>query len=170
MIEATTPHAAEQAFRDTMASVCSPVTVVTAMDGARPHGTTVSAFSSLSLSPPLAFVALERSSELLAIVERERRFAVNLLAHDQGERALALARKGTDKLTGVDWQERDGLPWIVAAGWLACEVAGLLPGGDHAIVLGRVIASEPLREAPLVYRNRSFGTYAELAAPGGCAA
>ena len=35
-------------FRSTMASVCAPVSVVTAMDGERPHGTTVSAFSSLS--------------------------------------------------------------------------------------------------------------------------
>jgi Flavin reductase like domain len=36
-----------------MGEVCTAVTVVTAMDGNRPHGTTVSAFSSLSLDPPL---------------------------------------------------------------------------------------------------------------------
>lgn len=44
-------------FRDAMAAVCTPVAVVTAMDGDRPHGTTVSAFASLSMSPPSVLVS-----------------------------------------------------------------------------------------------------------------
>lgn len=40
-------------LKDVMAGVCTPVAVVTAMDGARPHGTTVSAFASLSMTPPM---------------------------------------------------------------------------------------------------------------------
>ena len=42
---------AEQVFRDALATVSMPVTVVTTIDGGKPHGTTVSAFSSLSLDP-----------------------------------------------------------------------------------------------------------------------
>ncbi len=49
------------AFRDVMAGVCTPVTVVTALDGDRPHGTTVSAFASLSMAPPMVLVALDRA-------------------------------------------------------------------------------------------------------------
>jgi len=154
-----------QPFRDAMASVCCPVTVVTAIEGARPHGTTVSAFSSLSLDPPLVLVALDRGSDLLAIVRRTRRFGVNLLAHGHDALALRFARKGAEKFDGVPWTEQDGLPRLAGdAGWLACEVENLLPGGDHVIVIGRVLASEPIAGAPLAYQNRRFGTHSEFAA------
>jgi hypothetical protein len=55
----------DQAFRDLMSAVCAPVTVVTTADEDGPHGTTVSAFASLSLRPPLVTVALDRRSGLL---------------------------------------------------------------------------------------------------------
>ncbi|MEU5637903.1 flavin reductase [Streptomyces rishiriensis] len=51
-----------QAFRDALATVASPVAVVTAMDGPCPHGTTVSAFASLSLTPPMVLVSLDNRS------------------------------------------------------------------------------------------------------------
>jgi flavin reductase (DIM6/NTAB) family NADH-FMN oxidoreductase RutF len=156
---------AEQAFRDTMASVCAPVTVVSAMDKDRPHATTVSAFSSVSLDPPMILVALDRGSDLLPIVTRARRFGVSLLAHGQHEPATALARKGSDKLTAVAWTEHRGLPRIPGGGWVECEVGDLVDGGDHVIVLGRVVASEPVGGAPLVYHGRRFGTHSHYAAP-----
>ncbi|MGH3249709.1 MAG: flavin reductase family protein, partial [Trebonia sp.] len=53
------------AFRAVMATVCTPVSVVTAMAGDRPHGSTVSAFASLSLNPPMVLVSLDLSSDLL---------------------------------------------------------------------------------------------------------
>ncbi|GAA2691270.1 hypothetical protein GCM10010400_65620 [Streptomyces aculeolatus] len=49
----TTPDL-RAAFTEVMAAVPTPVSVVTAIDGDRPHGTTVSAFTSLSLNPPMA--------------------------------------------------------------------------------------------------------------------
>ena len=56
----------DQDFRDLMAGVCAPVTVVTTADQDGPHGATVSSFASLSLRPPLVSVALDRRSGLLA--------------------------------------------------------------------------------------------------------
>src|SRR6266496_497445 len=100
----------DQVFRDAMASVCTPVTIVTGMENERPHGTTVSAFSSLSVDPPMIMVALDRGSDLLAIVQSARRFGVNLLGHDHAELALKFARKGLDKFDGVEWREERGLP------------------------------------------------------------
>lgn len=69
-----------EVFRQVLGGVPTPVSVVTTMGGGRPHGTTVSAFCSLSLEPPLVPVALDRASDLLALVRRTQRFAVNLLA------------------------------------------------------------------------------------------
>jgi flavin reductase (DIM6/NTAB) family NADH-FMN oxidoreductase RutF len=152
-----------QVFRDAMASVCTPVTIVTGLENGRPHGTTVSAFSSLSVDPPMVMVALDRGSDLLALVRSARRFGVNLLGHDHAELALQFARKGLDKFDTVEWREDHGLPRIASSsGWLVCDAVDFLEGGDHLIVLGLVIAADPIEGAPLVYHNRRFGTHSDF--------
>jgi flavin reductase (DIM6/NTAB) family NADH-FMN oxidoreductase RutF len=150
-------------FRNAMASVCAPVTVVTAVDAGRPHGTTVSAFSSLSLEPPLIMVSLDQSSDLLAIVRESRSFGVNLLSHFQHELALRFARKGQDKFSDVRWRMENGLPRLAGvSGWLACDVHELVEAGDHVVAIGLVLAAEPASGAPLVYHDRQFGTHSHF--------
>jgi flavin reductase (DIM6/NTAB) family NADH-FMN oxidoreductase RutF len=143
-----------------MARVCTPVSVVTALDGDRPHGTTVSAFASLSMTPPMVLVSLDRGSDLLAMVRTTGRFAVNILARAQAEVAMQFARKGADKFHGVDWQLVAGTPRLGGVcGWLCCEASGLVDGGDHVIALGTVIAAEACPGEPLTYHARTFGTH-----------
>jgi flavin reductase (DIM6/NTAB) family NADH-FMN oxidoreductase RutF len=153
------------AFREVMASVATPVTVVTAMDDGRPHGTTVSAFVSLSMQPPMVLVALDRRSELLGLVKASPRFGVNVLERGQSELALAFARKGgVGKFVGVSWEMDRDIPRLLgASGWLACEVADLIDGGDHVIVLGHVVSAETAGGDPLTYHARAFGTHVALA-------
>ncbi len=150
-------------FKAVMGSVCTPVTVVTAFDGARPHGTTVSAFMSLSLTPPMVLIALDEASDLLAVLRETRRFGINLLSHAQGDVARKFATKGEDKFAGVPWESRTGAPHVLgSAGWFSCEVAQLVPGGDHAIILGNVLETDHIDHAPLTYHKRTFGTHAAL--------
>lgn len=153
------------AFREVMAGVATPVTVVTAMDGGLPHGTTVSAFASLSMNPPMVLAALDRGSALLALIRSSRRFGVNVLGSTQSALALAFGRKGgVGKFNGVAWDVHSGIPRLPGApGWLACEVAELVDGGDHVIALGNVTAAETLSGDPLTYHARIFGTHAALA-------
>ena len=81
-------------FRDLMAGVCAPVTVVTTMTDGVPHGATVSSFASLSLNPPLVSVAFDRGSALLRQIQAAGRFGVNILGHAQDELAVTFARRG----------------------------------------------------------------------------
>ncbi|HLB18960.1 MAG TPA: flavin reductase [Gaiellaceae bacterium] len=145
-------------LHETMSRVPQAVTVVTAMDQGRPHATTVSALSSLSAEPPLVMFALKQGSDLLRVLERGTRFAVNLLASGQEAIGLACADKETDKLAGISWHEVDGVPWIDGtAGWISCDVMDLLPGGDHQIVVGSVTRCISTEDAPpLMYHRRSF--------------
>jgi flavin reductase (DIM6/NTAB) family NADH-FMN oxidoreductase RutF len=151
------------AFCELFSGVPTAVSVVTSRNGdVGPHGTTVSAFCSLSLTPPLVLVALDRSSDLLALLEDHRRFGINVLAVGQEEIGTQCARKGPDKLAGVEWRYDDGLPRIDgSAAWLACEVMDLLEGGDHVMVVGLVSACEAGRAEPLVYHRRRFLRLAE---------
>ena len=103
-------------FVTALAAVCTPVSVVTSHHRDRPHGTTVSAFCSLSLDPPMVLVSLDRGSDLLAMVSESERFGVNVLAHDQGELARQFARKGADKFDGVEWDLHLGVPRLASEG------------------------------------------------------
>jgi len=155
--------ALQDTFREVMATVCTPVSVVTAMSGERPHGTTVSAFASLSIGPPMMLVSLDTTSELLSIIRETQTFGLNVLSRAQAGLATLFARKGRDKFLGVSWHFDNGVPRIAdASGFLACRVARLVPGGDHIVVLGDVLRADALDADPLTYRGRAFGTHVAL--------
>jgi flavin reductase (DIM6/NTAB) family NADH-FMN oxidoreductase RutF len=146
-------------FRAAMSQVATPVVVVTAISEERPHGTTVGAFTSLSLDPPMVSVALDRQSELLAKLRDAERFGVNVLASDQKVLAANFSKKSPDKFVSVDWHPDAGLPRLPGVSvWLACRTSGLLDGGDHVVVLGTVEHAEINQRSPLVYHDHVFST------------
>ncbi len=151
-------------FRKVMSGVATPVSVITAIGDGLPHGTTVSAFASLSMEPPMVLVALDRGSDLLAMVRQTGRFGVNMLSATQSATALAFARKGgTSKISSICWQVDHDLPRIPGAlGWLACDVEQYVDGGDHVVLLGVVRAADTADGPPLTYHARVFGTHAAL--------
>ena len=127
---------AAEFFKAAMGSVCTPVSVVTAFDDARPHGTTVSAFCSLSLTPPMMLVALDEGSALLQVLRAASRFGLNVLSHSQDAIAGKFAMKGDDKFDSVVWESRSGVPHITgSACWFACDVEQFVAGGDHTVRL-----------------------------------
>jgi len=150
-------------FKAVMGSVCTPVSVVTAFDGTRPHGTTVSAFSSLSLTPPMVLVALDAGSELLRVLRGAQRFGINILGEHQNDVASKFAVKGNAKFDGISWHERRGAPHILdSACWFACDVEQLVVGGDHTVVFALVVDTDHADHAPLTYHRRVFGTHAAI--------
>ncbi|WP_336882690.1 flavin reductase family protein [Rhodococcus globerulus] len=151
-------------FRNAMAAVCTPVAVVTATSDGLPYGTTVSAFSSLSMDPPMMMVALDKGSELLAIVKKTNAFGVNVLGSTQADMALTFARKGgTTKFAEVAWDDVSGVPRLPgASGFISCSVSGIIEGGDHLIVLGNVVDAGTEHAPPLTYHSRVFGTHVAL--------
>jgi flavin reductase (DIM6/NTAB) family NADH-FMN oxidoreductase RutF len=151
------------AFRAVMATVCTPVSVVTAMAGDRPHGSTVSAFASLSMNPPMVLVSLDLGSELLRHIRDSGAFGLNVLHDGQATLAASFARKGDDKFNGVSWVLQAGVPRLDGcAGWLGCAVERLVGGGDHVVAFGRVIDAGHQTASPLTYHQRQFGTHQTL--------
>lgn len=147
-------------FRRAMGQVAAAVSVVTVLDGGRPHGTTVSAFSSLSMDPPMLLVSLDASSTLLSRLGVGSVVGVNVLAAHQDQVALRFARKGIDKFAGIKWQVEDGAPALADRhAWVAVVVNRLVEAGDHTLVLGDVQASDVSANAGLTYWQRTFGTH-----------
>ncbi|MER7556393.1 flavin reductase family protein [Nocardioides sp. NPDC126508] len=154
-------------FRDSMARVCAPVTIVATAGFDGPYATTVSAFTSLSLDPPMVMVSLGKQSNLLSHVRTSRRISVNVLSAEQADLALMFARSGEDKFDGVAWQSRDGLPHFPGTvTWLSCRVDRFVDGGDHAILIATVAQAEISDDPPLVYARHKFGTHDGLKGGG----
>jgi flavin reductase (DIM6/NTAB) family NADH-FMN oxidoreductase RutF len=153
-------HDLSHSFREVMARVCSPVAVVTTIAEDRPHGTTVSAFSSLSVGPPMVVVSLAKSSDLLRLIGLSGRFGVNVLGEDHLPVARIFARKGQAKFASINWTIDDGLPRLpFALGWLSCDVTEMFEGGDHVVLLGLVKVADNQNGRPLTYYMREFGTH-----------
>lgn len=152
------PVADQQVFRDVIGRFTSGVTVITtAVDGTR-FGTTASAFSSLSLEPPMVLVCLNRTSETQAAVLKAGAFVVNILSEGQQELAHRFARKG-DKFGDLEHGTgRHGVP--VLHGTLAhleCDTAETVTGGTHTVFLGNVTVAAGHDGTPLTYYRGRFG-------------
>ncbi|MDT0203249.1 flavin reductase family protein [Nocardioides sp. AE5] len=157
-LHSTTPTSQ---FRDVMANMAAPVSVITAADDGVGSGATVSALMSLSMDPEMIVVALDRTSATLGMIQRTRRFGVNILAADQRDVAMAFASKGADKFIGLDHCLESGVPRLGGiSGWVRCTVERIQPGGDHVLVSGLVERAfhDPTLE-PMTYQGRSFGTH-----------
>lgn len=153
------------AFREALSRFPSGVTVVTTRDvDGVPWGFTASAFASLSATPPLVLVCLDRAADCHEAFEaRSDRFAVNILAVDHEDLALRFASKGADKFAGGGFDDGLGgvptLPGAVAV--LECRTDDRVTGGDHTILIGLVEQVRLGDGEPMVYANRGFRRLAE---------
>ena len=151
------------AFRNAMARFASGVTVVTTVDASGvPFGFTASAFSSLSLEPPLVLVCLEKRADSHPAFEQATQFAVSFLTEGQEDIAMRFATRGSDKFGGFETVagEVTGLPLIPGAlVHLECRLHDRLPGGDHTIIVGEVLTARSNEGAPLLHYNRQFGRF-----------
>lgn len=148
-----------EAFKGAMGAIATPVSVVTAYDD-EPHGTTVSAFMSLSLEPTMVLVSLQETSTLLEVLRRTKRFGLNVLAHDQSAIGSTFARRGVDRWAGVDWELCGKTPRIEGnASYVACSVFQVISAGDHLVITGLVDHAEHSERPGLVYQHRRFGAF-----------
>jgi flavin reductase (DIM6/NTAB) family NADH-FMN oxidoreductase RutF len=155
-------------FREVVGHFASGVTVITTVDGGRRFGTTASAFSSLSVEPPMVLIALNKSSETGAAITASQIFAVNILAEDQVAAAHRFARKGDTKFEGVATRSGElDVPLIVGAlAALECRVASEAHGGTHTVFLAEVVDAHAKIGTPLAYWRGRFGRL-QLAEIGG---
>jgi flavin reductase (DIM6/NTAB) family NADH-FMN oxidoreductase RutF len=158
--------ALQAAFRAAMGNVAGPVSVVTTHAAGKPAGTTVSAFVSLSMDPPMLLVSLMRGSYLLSLLSVGSTVGVNVLGAHQAHLAHRFTGRHDERFVDVDWVLLDGAPALAEAhAWISLRVARLVPAGDHVLVLGDVVdaavgdALPGALAGPLTYHRRTFGTH-----------
>ena len=150
----TTPPLAPTAFRDALGRFATGITVMTTHDDEEgQYGVTATSFSSLSLDPPLVQWSLRNEAYSLPVFLRAQRFAVNILAADQEEVSRRFATADVDRFADLDLDEGIAeMPLIKgAAAWIECSLETTLPGGDHTILVGRVLRARTFPEPPLLH-------------------
>lgn len=152
------PSVTPDDFKRLAASWATGVAVVTTIDvRGRPVGLTLIATTSLSIDPMQFLVCLDNQSATLSCLTESRVFGINMLAQEQSDLSRRFSGKGADKFAGVPFTLIDGVPRLDGAiGFVRCEVAELLRGGDHKIVIGNVTDIEVSSGEPLVYFRGSY--------------
>lgn len=158
-----------RAFRDALGRFPTGVAVITAAlsrtAGASHLGITVNSFTSVSLEPPLVLWCMDRRSQRHDQFAGAPGFTVSILGTGHREVSARLARPGEHSLDGIALKPTAlGPPGLAdSLAIFECERQGTLDGGDHTILLGRVLRFSPGEEAaPLVFFR---GKYSALA-PG----
>ncbi|WP_041794266.1 flavin reductase family protein [Pararhodospirillum photometricum] len=146
-------------FRKTLGCFASGVTVVTARTKeGMPAGVTVSAFSSLSLDPPLVLFCLGRSNTQIDAFTSGP-LCVSILSSEQRDVSSRFATKGIDRFAQGDLEETDTgiLAPKGALARLECTVHQVVEGGDHLIIVALVEkATWSAEHRPLVYFQGAY--------------
>ncbi len=156
------PHADDtRPLRNAFGRFATGVTIVTTLTRDGPLGITANSFSSVSLDPPLVMWGIGRNSSRFAAFAECRHFAIHILAIEQHDLCWRFARSGGD-FSGLDLTFNDeGAPLL--AGALArfeCKTADRFTGGDHEMLLGRVLRMSAREGEPMVF---SAGRYRRFA-------
>ncbi len=146
-----------EALRHAMTRFSTGVAVVSASWQGRLHAMTATALTSVSLEPPLVLVCVGRTSRFHAAILGSHRWGISILAEDQVDLARHFSDRGRDLLTQFDdvphvrGSDTDAPLVEGALAWLECATWATHDGGDHSIVIGRVLGGGGGPGAPLTY-------------------
>jgi flavin reductase (DIM6/NTAB) family NADH-FMN oxidoreductase RutF len=152
-------------FKQVLSHWVTGVTIVTTRDGDRIHGMTVSAFTEVSLDPPLVLVCADKGSNTHPVIATGKCFAVNVLATDQAELSNLFASKKLEssRFDEVAYESGEtGAPLLggVVAN-LDCRLVAAHDHGDHMVYVGEVVDARYHEREPLLYHAGSYGVFSK---------
>jgi flavin reductase (DIM6/NTAB) family NADH-FMN oxidoreductase RutF len=149
--------------RKIMGQFATGVTVVTTDGKGGAHGLTANAVASLSLNPPLVLVAVDKKAHTLRFLKTNRCFAVNILRLEQEEISRRFATPGPKDFSDLAILTAVTHAPILAdcLAYLDCRVIDVLPGGDHEIFIGEIVAGELHKGRPLLYHAGKYRSLAD---------
>lgn len=156
-------------FKQIMRRWASTVTIITTRLDEKVYGLTATAFSSLSVQPPMVFVSILRKTHTHPLIEQSGVFCVNFLTPDMSHMSDRFAGRypNEDRFAGLSYRaDATGAPVLDdAIAYLDCRVVEPLVTGDHTIFIGQVEAAglQKPAQAPLLYYMGTYHTVGEKA-------
>ena len=150
-------------MRDALGRFATGVCVITTTsEDQRDVGITANSFSSVSLDPPLVLWNLQNGSDVYEAFATPKYFAINVLAKEQQDLSTQYAKKGDHLMDPAHYSAGNyGSPVLrESLVTFECELEATHPGGDHLIVVGRVLNIVSQSDSdPLLFFS---GAYREL--------
>ena len=158
------------AQRRIMGHFATGVTVITTGDRSGVEwGMTANSVTSLSLDPPLVLFAIDLRNRMVEQLAATPAFAINILRADQEALSQRFAAPGPKDFAGIEIDFGiSGAPIFAdCLGFLDCEVHQRLPGGDHEIVVGKVVGGTLSGGKPLLFYGGGYNRIAHAPPHGG---
>jgi len=146
-------------FRQTLGQFATGVTIVTTEIDRVIRAMTCNSFTGVSLDPPLVLFCVGKHTKTGQLIQKASGFAVNILRSEQQDLSTYFAGGWTHPLapsfTFLDWEGGPRLDGCAAA--FGCAVETIHEGGDHWIVIGRVLALYRTAYAsPLIFHGSRY--------------
>jgi len=151
-------------FRNALGCFGTGVTIVTTTVDNTPFGITVNSFASVSLDPALVLWSLAKSSYRFAQFEPATHYAIHVLDQSQADQAARFARNA-QSFDHCPWRaSENGVPLLEqCVARFECERSSSHDGGDHAIIVGRVLRAANFGGEPLMFVGGQFGRFVGVA-------
>jgi flavin reductase ActVB len=151
------------AFRESLAHFASGVTIVTARTAEGLVGFTATAFTSVSLEPPLVLVCIAKTASAHDAVTAADEVGVSVLSESQAWIAEQFATRGIDRFGGVPRSD-DGASQPPLVGGSLVQLVGRPHTrsviGDHTLLVLEVTHASITPGRPLLHFSRTFGRFA----------
>lgn len=152
-----------EALRGTLSCFPTGVAIATSLatNGA-PLGVTISSFNSVSMDPPLVLWSLAKNAGSLPEYLAHPGFAINILSSDQADLCKLFSSPERDRFAALDWRTgHNGVPVLSGcAATIECTTHAVFDGGDHEIMVGRVVEHTSSDRTPLVFGKGWLGAFA----------
>lgn len=156
-----TPDGNARAFRDALGRFATGVTVVTCATPEGAMGFTANSFAAVSLDPALVLWAPAKSSSRFAHYATAQHFSIHVLDSAHADWVNRFNRGG-EGFHGLSHEiNPEAVPVIHGAlARFDCAQHATHDGGDHLIVVGRVLRASCRDGAPLVFSQGKYGQFA----------
>jgi flavin reductase (DIM6/NTAB) family NADH-FMN oxidoreductase RutF len=149
-------------LRNALGSFATGVTIITTLgSNGQKVGMTANSFNSVSLDPALVLWSIGRDTNCFEDFIAADAFAIHILADNQMDISNRFAKTGADRFAGLETSEgRSGVPLLTHySSCFQCNIEHQYDGGDHVILVGRVLEFTDRGLKPLVFHR---GGYREL--------
>ncbi|PCJ31465.1 MAG: nitrilotriacetate monooxygenase [Alphaproteobacteria bacterium] len=148
-------------LRKALRSYATGIAVVTTVDiTGKPAGMTINSFASVSLSPPLVLWSIDRKSDLFETFAQASHYAIHILRQDQEDVSNNFATDKNDKFTRQAYEAGLSnlplLPDYITR--FQCAIEHRYDGGDHIILIGRILDMQHKPAEPLLFHDGQYKT------------
>lgn len=155
----TTTASVPDKFREAMSAFPSGVTIMTTVNSdGEPRGFAASSFCSVSVDPALVLVCIAKTAHCHDAFMENDQWSIQIAGSHHVDLVGRFATKGADKFGGGEFlPDHRGVPVLLdAAVLIECEAHERYDGGDHTILIGRVIEVDVDDRPALLYFQSGF--------------